>query len=305
MAQVEINVTGRIPKYFFGVLNEKYRDEVQDALEYCSEDVETASDFLNLIFSLTLDGMSDPQEELFNAISREDLENFPNLYELVIDFIENGGSHFEMIDQLFDSPETYKYGFSQGISFFEEDAQISVIVDGKTLLEEVSLEDFTKNSETIWAEEVDEESEEWEDFQKIKELKESNTDFGFSSEDDFNWYKNERGSIFLSDYLEYPSLEKFIDENSYEDGVTIYFDDIVTWSFFIQTEDDFDMSNLIFVNYPGAEEFRNSSTEIIFLHMFYKNELIRPEENYHRDKGITLLYGESRNVESLDFFLKG
>jgi hypothetical protein len=37
MAQIQINVSGRIPKYFFGVLNEKYRDEVKESLQYCNE----------------------------------------------------------------------------------------------------------------------------------------------------------------------------------------------------------------------------------------------------------------------------
>jgi len=32
------------------------RDEVKESLQYCNEDVETENDFLNLIFSLTLDG---------------------------------------------------------------------------------------------------------------------------------------------------------------------------------------------------------------------------------------------------------
>jgi len=83
MAQIEINVSGRIPKYFFGVLNEKYRDEVKESLQYCNEDVETENDFLNLVFSLTLDGWDDPKEALFNAISKEDLEKLPNFNELV------------------------------------------------------------------------------------------------------------------------------------------------------------------------------------------------------------------------------
>ena len=73
MAEIEINVSGRIPKYFFGVLDEKYRDEVKEALQYCNEDVETENDFLNLVFNLTLDGWGDPKEALFNAISKEDL----------------------------------------------------------------------------------------------------------------------------------------------------------------------------------------------------------------------------------------
>ena len=308
MAQIEINVSGRIPKYFFGVLNEKYRDEIQEALEYCGEDVETANDFLNLIFSLTLDSWNDPQEELFNVISKEDLEKLPNFNELVNDFIENGGSHYEMIDCLFDSPDLSQYGSYYGVSFFEDDAQISIVdvENEQTLVEETSLKEFS-DGETFWAEDVEEGTEEYNDVQRINEFKSANSEFGFDSEDDYyNFHKNEAGATFLSSELSYPNLSEFTESHPIDEQVTIYFDDITTWSFYIDTEDEeFDMKNLTFVSYPGAEEFRNSSCEIVFSHLFYKNELIKPDENWIGDKGITLLYGESRDLERLDFLLNG
>jgi hypothetical protein len=308
MAQIEINVSGRIPKYFFGVLRDEYRDEVKEALQYCNEDIETENDFLNLIFSLTLDGWDDPKEALFNAISKEDLEKLPKFNELVNDFIENGGSHFEMIDCLFDNPDLSKYGSYYGISFFEDDAQISIVdvENDQTLVEEVSLKDFC-NGETFWAEEVEEGTEEYKDVQRITEFKSANSDFGFDPEDDYyNWNKNEEGVTFLSSQLMYPELDEFTESHPREEQVTIYFDDITTWSFYIDTEDEeFDMKNLTFVSYPGAEEFRNSACDIVFSHLFYKNELIKPDENWIRDKGITLMYGESRGLDRLDFFING
>jgi len=304
MAQVEINVSGRIPKYFFGVLKEEYRDEVKEALQYCGEDVETANDFLNLIFSLTLDGWDDPKEALFNAISREDLEKLKNLNELVNNFIENGGSHFEMIDWLFDNPDLRKYGSYYGISLFENDAQISILVDDKTLVEEVSLEDFC-NGETFWAEDVEEGTEEYGDVQRINEFKSLNSEFGFDAEDEYySWNKNEVGATFLSCRLEYSELSEFEESQPKEEQVTIYFDDITNWTFYIDTQDEeFDMKNLTFVSDPGIEEFRNSACDLVFSHLFYKNELIEPDENWIRDKGITLMYGESRGLEDLGFFL--
>jgi hypothetical protein len=57
------------------------------------------------------------------------------------------------------------------------------------------------------------------------------------------------------------------------------------------------------VSYSRAEEFRNSACEIIFSHLFYKNGLIQPDENWLRDKGISLMYGESRGSDRLDFLL--
>lgn len=307
MAEIEINVSGRIPKYFFGVLDEKYRDEVKEALQYCNEDVETENDFLNLVFNLTLDGWGDPKEALFNAISKEDLEKLPNFNELVNDFIESDEGHYQMIDCLFDSPGLGKYGSYYGISFFETDAQISIVdvENDQTLVEEKSLEDFISGGETIWAEDVEEGTESNKELLRINEFKSENTNFGFDPEDDyFSWYKNEDGATFLSCGLMYNELNEFAESNPIGDQVTIYFDDITTWTFYIDTEDEeFDMKNLTFVSYPGAEELR--SGEIVFSHLFYKNEAIKPDENWIRDKGITLMYGESRGLDRLDFFING
>jgi hypothetical protein len=310
MALIEINVSGRIPKYFFGVLNEKYRNEIKESLEYCNDDVETGNDFLNLIFALTLENPNDPKEALFNAISKENLEKLPHFNELANNFIENGGSHHEMIDWLFDSPDLIKYGSYYGISFFEDDAQISIldVENDQTLVEETSLKDFISGGqETIWAEDVKEGTEQHKDVQRINEFKSVNSDFGFDPDDDYYcWNKNEAGATFLSSQLMYAELDAFTQAQPREEQVTIYFDDITTWSFYIDTEDEqFDMKNLTFVSYPGAEEFRNSACKLIFSHLFYKNEVIQPDENWIRDKGITLMYGESRGLDRLDFFING
>ena len=112
------------------------------------------------------------------------------------------------------------------------------------------------------------------------------------------------GCTFLDCELNYPDLEEFLNSNEESNQVTIYFDDITNWAFVIDTKDqDFDAKNLTFVNYRPSEEFRNSAREIIFSHLFYENDLILPEENLVRDKGITLTYGDSRELESLNFFL--
>ena len=309
MAQIEITVSGRIPKYFFGALNEKYREEIKEALQYCNdEEIETENEFLEKIFALTLDGWGDPVEELYNVISKENLEKLPNFNELVNDFIENGGSHFEMIDCLFDSVSMYKYGCNYGVSFFEDDAYITVKNSDtdEVLVEETKLEDFISNGqETTWAEEVEEGGEGYDDLVRLNQFRSQNAEFGFDAESDyFSWHKNELGTTFLSTSLDYPELEEFCESHPHEEQATVYFDDITEWTFFVDTEDEeFDFKNLTFVSYTGAEEFRNSACQIVFSHLFHKNELLNGDENWMRDKGISLLYGESRRLESLRFFL--
>jgi hypothetical protein len=307
MAKIEVTFSGRIPKYFFGSLNEKYRKELKDAIQFCKDEVENESVFLEKIFSLSLVGLNNPREELYNVICTEDLQKLPHFNKLVNEFIENGGSNFEMIDRLFDYTNMHTYGSKYGISFFEDDAYIKVTntETDEAIVEERKLADFASSAkETFCSEEVEEAHE---DLLRLNDFRTQNTDFGFDPEDSyFSWYKNELGATFLSTNLLYPELEKFTNENPIEEQVTIYFDDITNWTFIIDTEDEeFDFKQLIFVHYPGAEEFRNSSSEIIFSHLFYKNELIHPDENWIRDKGITLMYGASRGLERLDFLLHG
>jgi CxxC motif-containing protein len=305
---VKIKLSGRIPKFFFGVLREEYRDEIKEALQYCSDDVQTENDFLNLVFALALEDSEDAQDALFNVISREDLENLPNFNELVNEFVEDGGNHFYMIDRLFDYPNMNQYGSNYGISFFEDNAQISIsdMNSDEVLVEKTSLEEFISGGQdVIEAEEVEENSEEYENLKKLNALKDANPEFGFSQDNYFRWHKNEYGSVFLTDGLEYPELDEFSSSNSSDEQVTIHFDDIVTWSFYIDTKGEkFDMKNLTFVNMGRSDEFRDSEN-IVFSHLFYKNELVEPEEDWHRDKGITLMYGTSREYNTLDFFIKG
>ena len=313
MGLFEVQVSGRIPKYFFGTLRHEFRDELAQAVELCKgEEVENENDFLNLIFKLTLQGLfnSNPVEELFNEISKENLEKLPNFNKVVQDYIEEDFGHLIMMETLFDYPEYLRAGYGTfcGISLFEDDARISVYTeDGETIMDETSLSDFIEGGEeTLSNEEVEEDHERFSELLQIRKIKAANPEFGFSEgENEFTyWHTNEFGCKFINDAIEYPALVQFDEENDREHGVTINFDDITTWSFMVETgEEEFDMSKLSFVCYNGSQEFRGN--DVLFSHVFYGEELLDMDENWHRDKGIELNYGESRGYERLDFFLYG
>ena len=310
MAQIEIKVSGRIPKYFFGVLKEKYREEIKLALQYCNLDVvETENEFLGKVLALTLEGAwgDDPAEEFYKAISEEDLKKLPKFNELINDFIAGNESHFQMIDCLFDSPDLRKYGSYNRISLFEDNALITIsnYITNEIIVEETSLADFILGGqETLWAEDIEEGTIGYEDLIRLNEFRSKNVDFGFDAKSEsFTWYKNKLGATFLCTELGYPELENFFSANPEEEQVTIYFDDITNWTFLVDTEgEEFDFKNLIFVDYAGAQEFRNTDS-VIFSHIFYKNNHIKPVENWIRDKGITLMYGDVSGTYSLSFFL--
>jgi hypothetical protein len=57
---------------------------------------------------------------------------------------------------------------------------------------------------------------------------------------------------------------------------------------------------LTFANYS---DFRDNSSTTFANYIFYNNEIVTPDETWHRDKGIELEY-EPRGT-SLDFLING
>lgn len=298
MDEITIKVSGRIPKYFFGTIDKKYRDELEEALSYCNDEVESEGDFLYKILSMTLEYSEDAREEFFQIISKEDLEKLPNFNQLVNDIIEYDWSHFELIDMsdLFNTPQ-YNNGY---VTMFEGDARITITKNGEEIVSEMPLSDFSKPTNS-WNSDDDSESEPT--FAKMQELINSNNQ-DFDGEDYFSWYVNENGAYFLSGWFTPPNLNQFVEDSridsKYNTGgqVSIYFDDIIDYQFYIDCE-EFDMSKLTFVHWAYSNQFRNSAYETEFNLLFYNNEKIGPEENWWRDKGITLSYED----ESLDYLL--
>jgi hypothetical protein len=297
MKEVVVKISGRIAKYFFGSLREDYYLEMQEALQYCSDDVETVSDLTNLIFSLSLDnwGMS-PIENLYNGISRENLEKFSKLTELVDWILDEEPGHYALIDDMFDyagqnSERTH-------VTFFEDDAYITVTVDDEEILSEQNLEEFT----SITSSGNIEDNEGSQEHNNIKTMLEKHEDFEFSEV--YGWDSNEHGSIFITDWFSPNDLNTFNESTDSDKQVTILFDDITEWEFFTETE-EFDFKDLTFLGFSNASDFRDSSCNQIFNYLFYKGELMGKQENWIRDKGITLTIGESRRYDTLDFLING
>jgi len=298
MDEIKIKVAGRIPKYFFGRLNEKYTEELKEALTYCNEEVETEQDFLNLILDMTLEYSETAREDFFKIISDEDLKRLPNFNQLVNDIIEYDWNHFELIDmsELFDSPD-YNKGY---ITMFESDARITITKNEEEIVSEKTLADFCKVTNS-WNSDDDGGTEPT--FTKMQQFINSNTE-DFSGEDYFNWYVNEEGAYFLSGWFQPSILSQFVEESridsKYNTGgqISIYFDDIIDYEFEFECE-EFDMSKLTFVLWEHSSQFRNSAYQTEFNFLFYNDEKIIPYESWWRDKGITLSYED----ESLDCLL--
>ena len=299
MDEIKIVVGGRIPKYFFATLNEDFRNELAQAVSLCNEEIETEQDFLNLILQLTLEFADERRVEFFEIISKEDLEKLPNFNSLVNDIIEYNWNHFELIDSdLFHVPD-WNRGY---LTMFEGDSYVNVFKNGEKIVDEVKLERFSEMIES-WHSDDDEEDQDLVSLGLIKDLMSKNEEH-FDRSDYFSWGRNEEGCIFLEGYFNPPAFNQFIEESRIDDEynsggqLSIYFDDYADWTFYIDTE-DFQMSDLTFVNWSTCEQFRNSAYPCKFVELYHRGELVYPDENWYRDKGISLSYED----ETLDMLV--
>jgi hypothetical protein len=298
MDDIRIKISGRIPKYFFGTLNQKYRNELEEALTYCNGEIETEQDFLYAILKMTLEDSENAREEFLNIITKENLQRLTNFNRLVNQIIEGDWNHFELIDDsdFFTCPD-YNNGY---ITMFEGDSHITIFKNDEEILEEMKLSDFVKDINS-WSSDVDSETEST--FKDMQEFINSDKN-NFDGEDYFTWWINEQGVYFLSGWFTPPTLNKFVQESriesKYNSGgqLSIYFDDITDYIFEIQDE-NFDFSKLTFVRWEQCDQFRNSAYSTEFNLLYYNNEIIYPYENWWRDKGISLSYED----ETLDYLL--
>ncbi len=299
MKGIEVNLKGRIGKYFFGALRVDYFSEMQEALQFCTEDVNTVSSLASLIFRLSLDNLNDPFEALYNGISRKNLEKFPKLTELVDWIKKEECGHYPVIEDMFEYAS--QNSEKSIVSFYENDATITVTVNGEKLIVEQKLGEFAESS----GEGNIEDNIDSQEYKSLKSLIENNADFGFSSLEDFyGWDINKQGAMFINDWFRPKELVDFVDNTDKERQVTIYFDDITDWTFYAKDE-EFNFKNLTFTAYSCAEDFRQSRCETIFNYLFYKGKLMDKEEKWAGDKGITLTIGDERGMDKLSFLING
>lgn len=296
--RVEIILSGRIAKYFFGRVKESFQSELQDVLSIADESIENEQDFLKLLLNTTLEDKEAERENFTNLIPMSDLEDkCPNFYALYSEILEYDLDHFGLYESLFDTAE-YWPGGSGSISFFEDDCNIQVIVNDNELINNQSFGDFAQSVKGYHMEDSPENDDENKIFDTLKAFIERNSgDFGLP--DDVGIGINKQGVMFCETWFSPQSFEEI---SSRDSSVTIMHDDIIEYSYYLEVE-KFDFAKVLFLAHANYADFRGNSLTTIANYMFYDNEIILPDENWQRDKGIELEY-ESRDI-NIDFFLNG
>jgi len=289
MKSININISGRIPNYMFGILLPEYYQECQPAVSYASEDIETIEDLLRLLYGTVLEGASSGVDEFKENMDMEQFrENCPLLFQFFEQAEEGGIGHYQFYETVFDM------AWHDEVNLIEDDAFITITVDDQEVVAKQKLADFL--GKTQW---VDEEEDPktaaivkafWEKHQ---------ADFSLHEDTEFNTYKSKNGVLQLHEWIGPKGLSGY---KVRERNVTFEHDNIVDFDFYVQAE-EFNLSKLAFLGFSNVADFHNSAPEYVGSFVAYDNELIRPEQNIHRDKGFTLEYEPSR--KSCDFLIEG
>ena len=290
MKEININISGRIPNYIFGILPSEYHGECEKAVSFASQDVETMEEFLNLLYGTVLVGANDGIEEFKRNMDMVQFkEHCPLLFEFFTEAEGGDIGHYQFYEAIFDM------AWRNEVNLIEDDAYITITVDDEEFVEKQKLADFLGTIERV-GEEIDPKAFATANAFWEKHGERFNID-GDTSE--YTVWKTVHGVLQLNEWISPKGFSKY---QTRERNLTFMHDNIVDFDFSIEAE-DFDLSKLVFLRYANATDFHRSAPEYVGSFVAYDNDLIHPNMNIHRDKGFSLYY--EPGFLSYDFLIRG
>ena len=286
---VNININGRISNYMFGLLGDEAYAECEKGMSYAiDDDIETIGEFVKMFYETTLYG-GDGMEIFKESIDMEQFKSNCPLLSEFLELVEEGeASHLQFYEDILDMSW-------DEVNIIEEDAAITITVNDKEIVSGQKLSEFLGEWEL-----VDEDDDPraaakanafWAKYREQFNIHEDT--------DEFTVYKAENGVLILNEWIEPEGLKRF---KTRERNITVEHDNIVDFDYFFKTI-DLDLSKLAFLQYGNADDFHRSAPKYVGSFLSYDNNIIRPDQNIHRDKGFTLYYEEG--LKSCDFFIEG
>jgi len=291
---LEIKISGRIPEYYFASVKEEYIEVFEKAIEHANENMDTMQKFLEALLKTTLENKEEDTEIFKADIDMEEVKkDCPKLVELLGEIKEYNMDHYALYDEIFDVP------YEPRVIFIEDDARISITKNRgeNEVLAEQKLSEFLGEEKEIDLTEAENEAIK----NQITELcEEQESEFVFDGEIDTVWQSANK-TLTISNWVKPDDLtyDDFLEK---EHQLVIIHDDIVDYTFSITTK-NFDLAKITFLQFASASEVRESAAELVANYLFYGKEHIKPDKNWHRDKGIELKY-QSR-YEGLSALLEG
>jgi hypothetical protein len=287
--KVNINISGRIPNYMFGILGDEEYAECEKAMSYAiDDDIETMAEFVEMYYQAMLYG-GDGMEIFKESIDMEQFKSNCPLLSEFLDRIEEGDAgHLQFYEEMLNMSW-------EEVNIIEDDAYITITVDGEDVVPQQKLADFLGEIEQY----VDEED----DPKAVAMVKafwaKNGAKFNMEDREEYTVNKAKNGVLQFNEWFEPDRLK---DYKTRERNITVEHDNIVDFDFFFETV-DFDLSKLAFLQYGNATDFHRSSCEYVGSFLSYDNNIIHPDQNIHRDKGFTLFY--EVGLKSCDFLIEG
>jgi hypothetical protein len=203
--------------------------------------------------------------------------------------------HYALYDEIFDTP------YEPRVIFIEDDARISITKNWgeEEVLAAQKLIDFLGVEENL---DLTEDKNEAIKNQVTALYEAQNHEFVFDGKvEEFSVFQSPKKTLTICNCMKPDDLttDGFLEK---EHDVVIIHDDIVDYTFDITTK-NFDLAKITFLQFGRADEIRNSGPELVANYLFYGNEHISSDRNWHRDKGIELKY--KPQYEGLSALLEG
>jgi len=300
--EVVITIGGEIPKYFFGKLKENIKGELQKLIQFMNGDIQSMS---NLLFDFISAVFKNYSEDFKNRFSELDFINqCPQLSQILQESENDWGlPDWRINELLFDMPEEWIRGEISGnhfLPFFEENARITVTVDGSKIIDNINLSEFEKS---IFGYNLADEAQTEEQKALAKWLTsfcEVNSEIFGLPDEEIGVSINSHGTKFMCLWFTPPSLSEFLTRDN---AVVIEKNDTLDYKFILSVE-NFKFDKLAFLSHANTQDFRESEYSNVANFLFYDNRLIVPEGEWYDEQIISVNF-EPDNFKRLDFFLEG
>lgn len=287
--KVNITISGRITNYMFGILGDEAYAECEKAMSYAiDDDIETIGEFVKMFYDTTLEG-GDGMEIFQESIDMEQFKSNCPLLSEFLDRVEEGDAgYLQFYEEILDMS-------MEEVNIIEDDAAITITVDDEEIVSGQSLKDFLG--------EIEQYVEEDDDPKAVAMVKafwaKNGAKFDMEDRDEYTINKAENGVLLLNEWIQPKRLN---DYQTRERNITVEHDNIVDFDYFFNTV-DFDVSKLAFLQYGNATDFHRSAPDYVGSYLAYDTNIIRPDQNIHRDKGFNLEYEPT--LKSCNFLIEG
>lgn len=289
LKEININITGSITNYMFGLLGDEAYAECEKAMSFAIDhDIETMEEFVKMYYETTFyggDGMEIFKENI-------DMEKFNSNCPLLSSFLakveEGDAGHLQFYEEILDM------NLRDEVNFIEDDAAITITVDGEEMVPKQKLVDFLGEIEVFVEEDDDPKT-----VAMVKAFWDKNgAKYNMEDRDEHTINKAENGVLLLHEWIEPTGLASY---NTREHNITAEHDNIVDFDFYFKAA-DFKLSKLAFFGFANTD-FHHSFPDYVGSYLAYDNNIIRPDQNIHRDKGFILHYED--NAKSYNYLIEG